>query len=188
MSVPTLDHALLQNPELSNNPYPLQLLTSVYREKRRKMQKRLSKFSAHFTTPGLLIDGLCAELGEAITVRRGGVVFPSLYMPGRQNRWVVFPPPPPAPIPQTNFERDGGDGHYPPPSLHSLLSIYLIHLDGGGGSNLKHRVVQYIFLDVVSYLGGDKWAALIDHMVSDDNDNVILITSVKNHCSFFFVH
>ena len=101
LSVPTLDHALLQNPELSNNPYPLQLLTSVYREKRRKMQKRLSKFSAHFTTPGLLIDGLCAELGEAITVRRGGVVFFHLFIwPGLLNSWVCFPnPPPPRPYP-----------------------------------------------------------------------------------------
>ena len=85
---------------------------------------------------------------------------------------------------QTNFERDGGDGHYPPPSLHSLLSIYLIHLDdsdedvgvsaaGGRGSrrdavnaNLKHRLVQYIFLDVASYLAGEKWGALIEHLVS----------------------
>ena len=27
---------------------------------------------------------------------------------------------------EANFERDGGDGLFPPPSLHALLSLYLI--------------------------------------------------------------
>ncbi len=58
----------MQNPELSSNPYPMQLMLNVYRDKRRRMQKQLAKLSSHFTTPGLLIDGLCAELGEVLTV------------------------------------------------------------------------------------------------------------------------
>ena len=56
------------DPETSPNPYPVQLMSGVYREKRRKMQRELAKFSAHFTTHALLIDSLCAELGEVLVV------------------------------------------------------------------------------------------------------------------------
>ncbi len=56
------------DPESSPNPYPVQLMSGVYREKRRKMQRELAKFSAHFTTHALLIDSLCAELGEVLVV------------------------------------------------------------------------------------------------------------------------
>ena len=43
---------------------------------------------------------------------------------------------------EANFERDGGDGLFPPPSLHALLSLYLIsseqqHSSQGGYSTLE---------------------------------------------------
>ena len=64
-----LTRALSQNLELTNNPYPVQLMVSLYRDKRRKMQTALNKFSGHISTPALLIDSLCSELGEVLVVR-----------------------------------------------------------------------------------------------------------------------
>ena len=52
---------------------------------------------------------------------------------------------------QANFEREGGDGRYPPPTLHALLISYLIKTDDKN-INLKHRLIQYIFLDMASCL------------------------------------
>ena len=59
--------------------------------------------------------------------------------------------------------------------------MYLIHMvdKGNSGSdgdsvcaNLKHRIVQYIFLDITSYICGDKWAMLIEHLVSEQDQGV----------------
>ena len=58
--------------------------------------------------------------------------------------------------------------------------MYLIHMDDKGNSgdgdsvcaNLKHRIVQYIFLDITSYICGDKWAMLIEHLVSEQDQGV----------------
>ena len=52
---------------------------------------------------------------------------------------------------KANFEREGGDGLYPPPTLHALLISYLIKTDDKN-INLKHRLIQYIFLDMASCL------------------------------------
>ena len=74
---------------------------------------------------------------------------------------------------QTNFEREGGDGLYPPPRLHALLICYLIYNQNNptvkekksGTSGVettglntaadlvqKHRLIQYLFLDLASSL------------------------------------
>ena len=50
---------------------------------------------------------------------------------------------------QANFEREGGNGDYPPPTLHALLISYLIKTNDNN-FNLKHRLVQYVFLDMAS--------------------------------------
>ena len=42
---------------------------------------------------------------------------------------------------EANFERDGGDGLFPPPSLHALLSLYLISSEQHNGNQ-----VRFIFL------------------------------------------
>eukprot|EP00095_Tigriopus_kingsejongensis_P000853 maker-scaffold1106_size62344-snap-gene-0.11 protein:Tk00853 transcript:maker-scaffold1106_size62344-snap-gene-0.11-mRNA-1 annotation:"protein elys" len=63
---------------------------------------------------------------------------------------------------QSNFERAGGDGLYPPRTLHALLTMYLINL---GSEVNKHRIVQYLFLDIASYLHGEQWTDLIDHLI-----------------------
>ena len=50
------------------NPYPLSLLQEIYRTKRRRMEKLLERFRQQIDVPGLLIDGMCRELGDVLTV------------------------------------------------------------------------------------------------------------------------
>ena len=52
---------------------------------------------------------------------------------------------------QANFERDGGNGLFPPPNLHALLSCYLIQ-NQDCSDLIVHRIVQYLFLDMASCL------------------------------------
>ena len=47
------------------------------------------------------------------------------------------------------WEKEGGNKHYPPSSLQSLLSMYLLP---GIPTATKHRIVQYLFLDLASLL------------------------------------
>lgn len=53
---------------MSSNPYPVNLLVSMYQTKRRRMEKHLAKFEKHIQVPSLLIDGLCRQLGEKVQV------------------------------------------------------------------------------------------------------------------------
>lgn len=122
------------DPERTDSPYPVALLVQMYKAKRSKMHNllALSKFEVYANnTPGLVIDGLCADLGDAL---------------------------------QTKFEREGGSGLYPPPNIYGLLSAYLINT-GSVSSVSKHRIVQYLFLDIASILSGDKWSELIESLI-----------------------
>ncbi|KAL5014317.1 hypothetical protein ScPMuIL_008587 [Solemya velum] len=47
------------------------------------------------------------------------------------------------------FDREGGDGLYPPPSLHALLNVYLLD---GVDLIYKHSLVLYLLLDLVSLI------------------------------------
>lgn len=47
------------------------------------------------------------------------------------------------------WEKEGGSGMYPPPSLHALLAIFLLP---DVSTTTKHRIVQYLFLDLASLL------------------------------------
>lgn len=47
------------------------------------------------------------------------------------------------------WEKEGGSGLYPPPSLHALLAIFLLP---DISTTTKHRIVQYLFLDLASLL------------------------------------
>ena len=133
------------DPQVSNSPYPHSLLLPLYKNKRDKMKRLLSHFPIEFVeAPCLIVDGLCRQLGDVL---------------------------------EANFERDGGDGLFPPPSLHALLSLYLISSEQRDSSrsaaaasscvdHLKHRIVQYTFLDMASYLAnGDKWAAVLENLI-----------------------
>lgn len=47
------------------------------------------------------------------------------------------------------WQEEGGSDMYPPPSLHALLSIFL---QPDVATTTKHRIVQYLFLDLASLL------------------------------------
>jgi hypothetical protein len=47
------------------------------------------------------------------------------------------------------WERDGGTGLYPPPSIQSLLRTYLLD---GIPMHVKHCIVIYVFLDLAGIL------------------------------------
>ena len=51
-----------------------------------------------------------------------------------------------------NFEREGGNGLFPPPNFHALLICFLIPSDKPTDLIVKHRIVQYLFLDMASCL------------------------------------
>ena len=66
---------------------------------------------------------------------------------------------------RANFERDGGNGLYPPPTLRSLLISYLIHKNDDESDDFNaHRLIQYFFLDIASLMETqeeDGWNDLI---------------------------
>ncbi len=57
------------NVEDGSNPYPAAALSAMYREKRRRMQDKMTSVAGHLEMHGLLIDGMCMELGEVLIVR-----------------------------------------------------------------------------------------------------------------------
>ncbi|XP_060062460.1 protein ELYS-like [Ylistrum balloti] len=57
------------------------------------------------------------------------------------------------------WSREGGDGLYPPPSLHALLSIYLLD---DVDLVAKHSVVLYLLLDLVSLVNAERHQQFVD--------------------------
>ena len=122
--------------------YPASLLTSTYARKRKSSRKLTAALEPTLgaQATGLMIDGLCRGLG---------------------------------PVCRANFEREGGNGEYPPPSLYSLLSVYLIHPEDDDDDEkhhltfLKHRIVQYLFLDIAAHVNGsnEQLAPLVEHLI-----------------------
>ena len=53
---------------------------------------------------------------------------------------------------KVNFEREGGNGLFPPPNFHALLVCFLIPNSEVSNLIVKHRIVQYLFLDMASCL------------------------------------
>ena len=51
------------------------------------------------------------------------------------------------------WERDGGTGLYPPPSIQSLLRIYLLD---GIPMHVKHGIVIYMFLDLTALFESER--------------------------------
>ena len=105
--------------------FPARQLENLYSSKRGKWELKFKEWlkSNHFPAEelkhvGLLIDGLCKQLGTRL---------------------------------MANFERDGGNGLFPPPNLHALLSCYLIQ-NQDCSDLIVHRIVQYLFLDMASCL------------------------------------
>ena len=95
-----------------------------------------------YSGPSLLIDSICQHLGPSLQVILLYYFIVIMQRRFRVDEYFYF---------QANFEREGGDGRYPPPTLHALLISYLIKTDDKN-INLKHRLIQYIFLDMASCL------------------------------------
>ena len=60
-----------------------------------------------------------------------------------------------------SFQKSGGTGCYPPPSLHSLITIFL----GEAAASAKLRLVQYFFLDLAHLLPQDQFPDLVDSLI-----------------------
>merc|ERR1719357_398959 len=61
----------------------------------------------------------------------------------------------------TNFQRAGGTGCYPPPSLHALITTFLSE----SSAPSKLRLVQYFFLDLAHASPPDQINHLVDNLV-----------------------
>ncbi|XP_071534189.1 uncharacterized protein Elys isoform X2 [Panulirus ornatus] len=59
------------------------------------------------------------------------------------------------------WEKEGGCGMYPPPSLHALLAVFLLP---DVSTTTKHRIVQYLFLDLASLLS-DGYVRVVEELV-----------------------
>ena len=60
-----------------------------------------------------------------------------------------------------SFQKGGGTGCYPPPSLHSLISIFLSEAPAPA----KLRLVQYFFLDLAHLLPQKQFPELVDSLI-----------------------
>ena len=60
-----------------------------------------------------------------------------------------------------SFQKSGGTGTYPPPSLHSLIAIFLSE----SPAPAKLRLVQYFFLDLAHLLDQDAYPELVDSLI-----------------------
>ena len=128
--------------------FPARELQSVYARKREQLCGKIKEWMAdndlseapEMNNVGLLVDGLCAPLQPQIVV---------------------------------NFEREGGNGPFPPPTLHALLISYLIHSPSSTAASdlmIKHRLVQYLFLDMASCLSkkepqSEEELAIVDNLI-----------------------
>jgi hypothetical protein len=62
----------------------------------------------------------------------------------------------------TGFQRAGGPGSYPPPSLHALITAFLCEAPAPA----KLRLVQYFFLDLAHSLDPPAaWAGLVESLI-----------------------
>lgn len=60
------------------------------------------------------------------------------------------------------WQSDGGTGMYPPPSIQSLLAMYL---QDGIDIQTKNSIVIYVFLDLASILDNEKYSSIIEYFV-----------------------
>ncbi|KAG0728092.1 Protein ELYS [Chionoecetes opilio] len=97
-----------------------------------RLRSEISHLSASLTgNEVLMIDGLLEEAAEACGGSLGGA-----------------------------WEEEGG-GAYPPPSLHALLTMFLLPYVP---TTTKHRIVQYLFLDLASLLS-DGYVRVVEELV-----------------------
>ncbi|MPC16871.1 Protein ELYS [Portunus trituberculatus] len=118
-------------------PFPAELLSRIYRNRRSEIKNLSASLTGNEV---LMIDGLLEEAAEVSGGNMGQA-----------------------------WEEEGGTssiksgGVYPPPSLHGLLNMFLLPYVP---TTTKHRIVQYLFLDLASLLsdGYDDAALLQDSL------------------------
>ncbi|KAK3879519.1 hypothetical protein Pcinc_015928 [Petrolisthes cinctipes] len=115
-------------------PFPADLLARIYHNRRLEIQRLSTSLSGKEI---LMIDGLLEEAGGAEGT--GG----SSSSIGQA------------------WQEEGSSDMYPPPSLHALLSIFLLP---DVATTTKHRIVQYLFLDLASLLT-DGYVRVVEELV-----------------------
>ncbi|XP_050715924.1 protein ELYS-like isoform X49 [Eriocheir sinensis] len=115
--------------------FPAELLTRIYKNRRMEIHNLSSSLNG---SEILMIDGLLEEANEW---SRGSIA----------KAW------------EEEEARSGcsGKGMYPPPSLHSLLNMFLLP---DVPTTTKHRIVQYLFLDLASLLS-DGYTRIVEELV-----------------------
>ncbi|XP_045138597.1 protein ELYS-like isoform X4 [Portunus trituberculatus] len=116
-------------------PFPAELLSRIYRNRRSEIKNLSASLTGNEV---LMIDGLLEEAAEVSGGNMGQA-----------------------------WEEEGGTssiksgGVYPPPSLHGLLNMFLLPYVP---TTTKHRIVQYLFLDLASLLS-DGYVRVVEELV-----------------------
>ncbi|XP_068200188.1 protein ELYS-like isoform X2 [Palaemon carinicauda] len=132
------DNAVEDVEEFHHVPFPAELLHRIYNNRRLEIKNLSSTLKGNEI---LLIDGL---LEDAVGGAGGHI----------NKTWVR----------EDEDEAESGsyiEGAYPPPSLHALLDIFLLP---NVSTTTKHRIVQYLFLDLASLLS-DGYVRVVEELV-----------------------
>ncbi|KAK8405675.1 hypothetical protein O3P69_001874 [Scylla paramamosain] len=116
-------------------PFPAELLSRIYRNRRTEIRNLSASLTGNEV---LMIDGLLEEAAEV----SGGSMGQAWEEEGG-----------------TNSSKSAGV--YPPPSLHGLLNMFLLPYVP---TTTKHRIVQYLFLDLASLLS-DGYVRVVEELV-----------------------
>ncbi|XP_076032240.1 uncharacterized protein LOC143020018 isoform X2 [Oratosquilla oratoria] len=81
------------------------------------------------------------------------------------------------------WSREGGSTQYPPPSLHALLAMYLLP---DVPTTTKHRIVQYLFLDLASLLS-DGFVNVVEELVKFPSSFSLSPSLIKLSQAFWLI-
>ncbi|XP_066981353.1 protein ELYS-like isoform X2 [Macrobrachium rosenbergii] len=132
------DNAIEDVEEFHHVPFPAELLHRIYKNRRSEIKNLSSTLKG---SEVLLIDGLL----EDVVGGAGGHI---------NKTWAR----------EDGDESENGssiEGAYPPPSLHALLDMFLLP---SVSTTTKHRIVQYLFLDLASLLS-DGYVRVVEELV-----------------------
>ncbi|XP_064087385.1 protein ELYS-like isoform X3 [Macrobrachium nipponense] len=132
------DNAIEDVEEFHHVPFPAELLHRIYKNRRSEIKNLSSTLKG---SEVLLIDGLLEDVNGGA----GGQI---------NKTWAR----------EDGDESENGssiEGAYPPPSLHALLDMFLLP---SVSTTTKHRIVQYLFLDLASLLS-DGYVRVVEELV-----------------------
>ncbi|XP_071110083.1 protein ELYS-like [Haliotis cracherodii] len=82
------------------------------------------------------------------------------------------------------WEREGGSGLYPPPSLHALLNVYLVEEVSIG---VKHSIVLYLLLDLASLVEEHRHEQFADKIAKFAKSFSLPLSVVKQIQAFWLL-